>query len=37
MENYSVGYDSVLRCSVWEYRDGYSAYRIIIWIVILLE
>ena len=23
MENYSVGYDSVLRCSVWEYRDGY--------------
>ena len=21
MENYSVGYDSVLRCSVWEYRD----------------
>ena len=23
MENCSVGYDSVLRCSVWEYRDGY--------------
>ena len=23
MENYSVGYDSVLRCSVCEYRDGY--------------
>ena len=21
--NCSVGYDSVLRCSVWEYRDGY--------------
>ena len=21
MENCSVGYDSVLRCSVWEYRD----------------
>ena len=23
MENCSVGYDSVLRCSVWEHRDGY--------------
>ena len=23
MENCSVGYDSVLSCSVWEYRDGY--------------
>ena len=23
MENCSVGYDSVLRFSVWEYRDGY--------------
>ena len=23
MENCSVRYDSVLRCSVWEYRDGY--------------
>ena len=45
MENCSVGYDSLLRCSVWEYRGITSlvhAYRIIllflnIWIVILLE
>ena len=39
MENCSVGYDSVLRFSVWEYRDRYKdqiflisacAYRIIL-------
>ena len=23
MENCSVGYDSVSKCSVWEYSDGY--------------